>query len=263
MNNLFFRLLCWLLPSLAIATPLQDRALNPQKVRELASALGIAPDADLVTETQARWLRKSGTERWEMEQLPEEKQTLVLNWAKQNGLLKEWRPSSTTYETALLLGATTSAMQMRLNFLSKLWNEGVRFQKIVWLTGERPLDPKVDGLTSETGTESGAARLIWERSALPEEMKKLPTLFIAVPMKENGQRPVTQDTIEAWLKTEPNCEKALFVSNQPFCSYQFAVIASRLPPELLFDVVGPEAKNPSAAAILDSVARELYSQKPK
>src|SRR6185295_17520584 len=99
-------------------------------------------------------------------------------------------------------------------------------------------------------------------ASLPKEMRNLSVLFIAVPMKEEGsslKRPNTEDTVVAWLKADSRPRKALFVSDQPFCGYQFAVIKTCLPMSFQFDVVGEgvnSTSHPAAAAIiLDSIAR--------
>ena len=201
-----------------------------------------------------------------MSELAPDQRAFVLNWAREQELFADWLPSSDSYDKALILGASTSRMQMRLDYLKKLWNQGVRFQEIVWLTGDRPLDARIDGLAGRCQNESEAAHIIQEESELPDDMRQLPITFIAVPMKGEGpvrQRPNTADTIIAWLQTSPSPCRALFVSDQPFCGYQFATVKSVLPDIFLFDLVGPGVDpygHPAAAAItLDSIARWIYS----
>jgi hypothetical protein len=153
-------------------------------------------------------------------------------------------------------------MTKRLNHLKQLWNKDVRFREIVWLTGERPLDPRVDQLTDRCSTESAAAHIIWEEADLPEEMRALPVLFVEVPMKPFCKRPNTADTLVAWLEIEPEPCRALFVASQPFCGYQFAIAKTVLPEAFLFDLAGEGAEptsHPASAAItLDCVARWIY-----
>ena len=66
------------------------------------------------------------------------------------------------------------------------------------------------------------------------------------------------------MNLNPEPCKALFVSDQPFCGYQFAVIKATLPQTFLFDVVGEGVDptiHPLAAAItLDSIARWIYQE---
>jgi len=243
--------------------PIQERRLDPEAVSELAAAFDISPQADLVTETQKRWLRKAGQERWEIAELSPALRKYVLDWAKNQGLFDAWKPRYQQYDKALILGATTSRMQMRLDYLKELWNEGVRFKEIVWLTGDRPLDKRVDGLIDVCKNESEAAHILWESADLPEEMRACAVKFIAVPMKQE-KRPNTEDTLLAWLEDSPEPCRALFVSDQPFCGYQFAVVKAVLPLKFEFELVGPGVdpmSHPSAAAItLDSIARWIYQE---
>ncbi|MES2121912.1 MAG: hypothetical protein V4492_03935 [Chlamydiota bacterium] len=251
------------LTRLCISAPLQDRTLDPQELLILGSALGIAEGSDFIAETQKRWLRPSGQERWEMDELSAEQRAFVLEWGKEHGLFAQWQPSLSSYDTALILGATTCRMQMRLDYLKELWNDGVRFEQIVWLTGDRPLDKRIDRQLDGCATESDAARSIWQITELPEEMRQLPVVFVAVPMFP-GRRPNTEDTIIAWLETQTATRTALFVSDQPFCGYQFAVVNSILPDAISFDLIGrgvdPHGHPAAAAITLDSIARWIYQE---
>ncbi len=246
-----------------IGAPLQERTLDPQELSHLGSVLGIAEGSDFISETQKRWLRPSGQERWEMSELSAEQRAFVLEWGKQHDLFAEWKPTLSSYDAALVLGATTCRMQMRLDYLKELCNEGVRFGEIVWLTGERPLDHRIDRPLEGCATESDAARFIWQTTDLPEEMRQLPVLFVAVPMFES-RRPNTEDTIVAWLEMQPLAHTALFVSDQPFCGYQFAVVNSILPDAISFDLIGrgvdPHGHPAAAAITLDSIARWIYQE---
>lgn len=260
---LFIFCLC----SLGFGSPIQDRKIDPNALAELALGLNISKNADIIEETQRHWLRIPGRERWEIAELSPHQRSFVLNWATEQGIFAPWKPCYKTYDKALILGAATSQMQLRLDYLKQLWEDGVRFDEVVWLTGDRPLDIRVDGLTDRCSNESEAARILWEETDLPEEMRALSVVFIAVPMKIEGtslKRPNTKDTIVAWLNTTPQACSALFISNQPFCGYQFAVIKASLPNMFLFDLAGQGAdptKHPAAAAItLDSIARWIYQE---
>lgn len=82
-----------------------------------------------------------------MQELTKEEREFVLAWAEKEGIYKEWEPLLREYDKAFILGATTGKMRTRLQYLKKLWDKGIRFEEIVWLTGERPLDAKIDQLT--------------------------------------------------------------------------------------------------------------------
>jgi len=264
-KGLFLLAIC--LCSFTFAAPIQDHQIDPTALSHLASALSLPQDANIIAETQKRWLRNPSQERWEIAELSPDQRLFVLNWATEQGLFAPWKPLYKDYDKALILGATTSRMQMRLDYLKQLWEEGMRFNEIVWLTGDRPLDNRVDSLTDRCSKESEAAHILWEEADLPEGMRSLPVVFVAAPMKVEGsslKRPNTEDTIIAWLKIMPEPCTVLFVSDQPFCGYQFAVVKANLPDTFLFDLVGQGAdptSHPAAAAItLDSIARWIYQE---
>jgi hypothetical protein len=250
--------------TLSFAAPIHDHTLDPIALRSLATALGIPEDADLVEQTQKSWLRSPTQERWEMAELSPFQKQLVQQWATENGLYEAWTPSLKSYDVALILGATTERMQTRLEYLIKMWKEGIRFNEIVWLTGERPLDSRVDHLSDVCATESSASYILWEKADLPEEMRNLFVTFMNVPMN-GSKRPNTEDTLRSWLRFCPKPYTCLFVSDQPFCGYQFATIKANLPTAFPFDVIGKAAdpdSHPSAAAItLDTLARWIYTER--
>lgn len=263
----WFILLALCAHSFNFSIPIQDRKLDPIALVSLFSALGLPADEDLATALQRHWLRKPGQERWDLKELPYDQKFFVLNWARQQGMFDEWTPSIRIYDKALILGATTSSMQKRLNYLVHLWEEGVRFSEVVWLTGDRPLNKNVDSLFERCHTESEAAHILWEETKLPNDMHHLPVVFIASPMKKEGlllERPHTADTLISWLNTHPDPCKTLFISHQPFCGAQFAAIKTTLPDAIVFDLAGPGtdlSKNPRASSItLDSIACWIYQE---
>jgi hypothetical protein len=257
--NFFFLSIIFIWAAL-FSEPLVDRSLNSEAILELANYFGISQKEDLVLETQKKWLRKPGKERWEIEKLSQKDQEFVINWAKKEGFFDEIRPSIQLYDKALILGATTKRMQIRLNYLKKLFQEGVRFSEIVWLTGERKLDSRVDEFTDLCETEFDAAKLLWEKEDIPNEMKNLPVLFISAPQK-NGARPNTKDTLDKWLQEMQDPSTVLFISSQPYCEYQFNVIRETLRDNILFDIACPSVLEVEAENILDSVARSIWMKK--
>jgi len=244
--------------SSCFATPIVERSVGKEALSEILGFFGITQE-NMIAETQKKWLRSSGKERWEMNEISQKE--FVLNWAEKSGIYSSWKPESSSYDKALILGATTGVMEGRLRFLVDLWNEGIRFDEIVWLTGERPLDKTIDGLLELATNESEAARVIWKKVDLPKEMRTISVVFVEEPMK-GLKRPNTKDTIDAWVGSGVKPCKALVVSSQPFCGYQYGIVDRYLPEEFLFEVVGPgvdSRAHPAAAAItLDSMARWLY-----
>lgn len=267
MKKFAFLLLTLFTFSFLSSAPIVDRNLDKAALNELTTSLGIPENSDLIDETQKRWLR-GNRERWELPELSSKERELVLAWAEKQDLFEPWTPYHNYYDKACILGATTPRMKARLDYLKKLWEEGIRFNEVVWLVGERPLDARVDGLMdlTKTKTEVEAAKILWEETDLPDSMRHLSVVFASAPMKNiKGvlKRPTTGDTLTTWLNTNPGACTALFVSDQPYCGYQFEVVKTHLPDSIFFDVVGEGVnfnQSPSAAKTLDTLARWLYQE---
>lgn len=261
-KKFFLFLFCFL--SSIFALPLQERSIDPEALSQLALDLGIPQDADLIHETQKQWLRKLDKERWDLIEIPFNQRLFVLKWAEEQGFFLPWYPLFKEYEKVVIFGATTSQMQKRLDFLLNLWKEGYRFKEVVWLTGDRPLNKNADSYLNRCQNESEAAHIIWEEADLPERLRQISVLFVATPMRSQEKRPNTEDTIITWLKRDPEPCRVLFISSQPFCGYQFAVLKSTLPESFLFDLAGdgfdPIDKPSAAALLLDSIARWIYQE---
>ena len=108
-----------------------------------------------------------------------------------------------------------------------------------------------------------AAKLIVDQTSLPDENIRSQISFIDTPMQptNNGKlrRPNTQDTILAWLKTEPQIKTVLSLSSNPYCGYQHAVITQLLPKAWNIETIGkaPE-RNETIEIYFDTLARALY-----
>lgn len=249
--------------NVAFGSSVPERKLNPEALKILFEYFGIDQQNPL-GDTQKKWLRKPGQERWQVPELPDEQRNFVLQWAAEQGFFAPLKPTKMEYDKALILGATTARMEKRLNYLTKLWSEGVRFKEIVWLNGERPLDPSAERVPENCKTEADVAKWIWKEAELPEGMKVLPVVFVVSPKTSFKPRPTTDDTIQDWLKTSPNPCACLFISDQPFCGYQFAMVKALLPlgfqPDIAGDGADP-AKNPKAGAnTLETIAQWIYAE---
>jgi hypothetical protein len=219
--------------------------------------------ASIVQATQKKWLRPYGKERWETPEVAEEKRAKIVELAEKLGFISEIAPIRKKSATCLIHGGTVSRMQLRISYLGALWEEGVRFDRLIFLTGGRPLDPAIEG--DDCLLESQAARRLWQEALLPPALKSFPLTFIDVPMKVSegrAKRPTTADTLIAWLSTQPQVGPALFISSQPFCLYQHLVAKTHLPSSFEPETVGlgGEMETQHGGIILDSIARWLFEQ---
>ncbi len=224
----------------------------------------------MVEATQKKWLRPQGKERWDIKELYSPKEVNKIRLLSEGMcFFQEVLPTEKFYDYALVLGATFSSVQDRFSFLIKLWKMGVRFRELVFLAGERPLDPRIEPASIFFETEKAPKnetemmQYVYDHWEMPKEMKGLPFQIVSVPFDvKKGHRPSTGDTIQAWMDLSPKPGKCLFVSNQPYCLYQNLVVKNYLPKSFHFETVGLSVSSLdiSGSVLLDTVARCLYQE---
>ena len=225
-----------------------------------------------------QWGRKSGQERWELKDvnLPLEKHRQVMTLLDQLQLLQAWRPKHNHYHYGILPGATLPSMKSRLDWMAQLWREGVRFQSLVVLTGQRILTPAIDHFSEIMAAiapnadvdfndptvypmhETEAARLLLHYYPYPEGMEKVPVTFVDSPRQWRGygwERSHTGDTVDEWMKHNPKPGKTLVISNQPSAHYQEAVFLRVLPANFEMELSAPAlAPDIPLSVLLDAVS---------
>jgi hypothetical protein len=224
--------------------------------------------ASIVDATQKSWIRPAGKERWEIDSTQFVSSDEVWKLIDDLQLRAEVKPAQTQYDYVLLMGATAMRMQLRLRYFEQLVAQGIAFEKLVILVGQRALtDEEKEFLKqnyniSDVQTESDAARVIVQNLS-DTIQKKLQ--FISVPMLADGKggmrRPTTADTVNAWLETIVQPGSCLAISNQPFVAYQHSVIRGLLPQTCTLETVGQGSTTDTRIGVyLDSVARILYQE---
>lgn len=265
-----------------------DSAQNiviPDALNNIFKELGIERSEKippLIAAVQSKWLRKSGQERWQMPVITIEHQTELSSNFRELGLIDEIYPLSKQYNYALVLGCSVPKVKLRLAHLVKLWNEGIRFKQIVFLTADRALDPSYEGKeailydmpealplnASATTkhlpkTESEAMAFYYQNCSLPAGLKALPLQVVTAQTNKNAlgikHRPNTGDTVVSWFKYKPRPGKVLAISSQPYVGYQFSILRHILPPSFDLEVVGEKVSSKVNPAIfLDTIARWMF-----
>lgn len=292
-QKLFFILFFMGCPmSQTLSSPLDT---PPPDLLKLLAILGIQHDGTLVginKITQEKFLRKPGQERWEMEEVYEDKRFLILPLLEKLGVIYAIFPSSQHYDTIIIHGAVVETMRQRLRFLDTLWSHGIRGEEIVFLTGERPLDPILENeekvfnqefsaIPFRSGwcrknltpsTEADIAPLVWDQVISQPDLRKKTAHFVRAPMKYDpttGQshRPSTKDTVLAWLATSPKMGRILAISNNPYIPYQHQAMLNILEQEgvlkkgVTLETVGSGANSDTLIAVhLDNLARWIYAR---
>ncbi len=176
-------------------------------------------------------------------------------------------------------------MRNRLSYLIKLWESRIRFDSIIVLTGQRPLYKTIENselLLNDPlhlvkfkqnwnfqgqlpSTETDMIKFIFNQTETPQAWNSIPLIFVDTPLQkaESGEirRPNTQDTVNEWLKQNPQPTSILAISNQPVIGYQDAVLRRSFPPDFKIETVGDrDSKNRGISTILDSLARWIYNE---
>jgi hypothetical protein len=236
----------------------------------------------ILKETQKEWLRKPMEERWEMKvgQYESEREAFMRAF-EALGYVKGHDPKYKSYTGAVVMGATLPRVLKRLNYLLKLLKQGIRIEKIYFLSGQRPLDPKVDILppgtlvahdTSSHQTEVEMMVWVYNQMDFAPYLGDAQPIIIDSSMKMNADgvfvRPITDDTIEELRKTQPMKKgRYLVISNWPYATYQGKVFKSKFDilqkdkkPMYAIETVGEDAVPSLPIEIyLDTIARDIYA----
>lgn len=218
-------------------------------------------------------------ERWEeqdgrFEMLKEKVTPFLKEW----GFLGAVHAQQKLYDGAVIYGALATTVRDRLHFLAQEWENGVRFSKVYFWTGGRPLEPKLESeevLLSGAGselkirkdwvrpavlptTECEMAQLVWEQLELPNGMREsVEPIFVNVPMGKT--RPTTDDTAVLFFKMNPIKGNYLVVSNAQYRMRQGLVANNLAPTGYYFEAIGSAAKEDARMAIIvDEVARYIF-----
>ncbi|KEQ19303.1 hypothetical protein [Endozoicomonas numazuensis] len=232
-------------------------ALSQQQLDTLSALLSVTDTPhektfDSMVNATQKWRRRADQERWEVAdlKLTDEQKNKVMEHLEALGLIKEMKPDKKHFDYALVLGGTAPRMKSRFQHLVKLWNEGVRFDQIIFLSGQRPTQDDIDQtdtLVSEVigkdapddkkrkarpATEKEAAEMVYMSTKMPDAMKHIKIDFFSTDrfwLVDRWQRGNTRDSIKNWVASHPKPGSAVIVSNQPHLLYQQEVIRQELP----------------------------------
>lgn len=244
--------------------------------------------AEIVQKTQKNWIKvlqgKNGKERVDMLDSQDEVKIResVEAIAREIGLFDARKPALRHYTYAVCHGAFLDGVKGRVAELVEAWNDGIRFDSLVFLTGERYLrKEEQDALSKLIVTESFASgtpyeteydmcKLVWERVQVPEEMRNAlagKVVFVNAKRPEGQERPNTKDTITTWLaEYHPQPGTVLAFSYPMIWTYQQVAGAQILGKEYPLDTCAKaateemlQAQKPRIVSLVhDTVAKVLY-----
>lgn len=244
---------------------------------------GIQHDGTLrgvVYETQRRWIRPPNDRQWFDGAQPVGDNADLYPLLQRIGVFREDPPSQTQYRYAVVLGSRLFEVHKRLTYLVELWKSGVRFERIVLLTGARPVDPVRENVAAFFGgklnrcegencfeqpeTEARLVLLVFGQLDVPAGMRKIPLTLIDAPMTvAGGERvePNIADMLMEWVVRDPAPGRCLLVSSQPYVAYHDTLARSIMPREFEIETVGKGGGTQLPAELhLHYLARWLYAQ---
>lgn len=244
-------------------TTLIQGSSNPEQTLEVVNQV-----------CQEYLLRKKRSERWDIQdnEFLRQNHSEIFKKLRQLGFVDEIKPSLDNYEHGFLLGALEPTVKQRREYLERLVATGEikSISDYALLGGQRPLiaDKEPSAALDKIDTELDMMVHDWESNST----LKRRYLRVDAPMRKDGSRPNTQDTIEKYLKYKNiqaeikanggKLKPSIVVSNQPYVKRQHLVIEASLPQGSVVHTIGSRAnKNIEIGVLLDEVARFVYQTK--
>jgi len=238
------------------------------KLKELFRLVGLKTEDNfqsMVTGAQETWKRPVGVERWQLKEKFADKRDLLVPLFRELGFIDAVHAKEKFYEYACVHGASIQGVKSRLDWLVSEFKRGVRFNKIIVLSGVRKLDeehemPLIlkdihDGEKVPTNETEMIAWLI-PHIDMPIELREIP--IVMVNALASDTRAHTGDTVIKWMNDNPTKGSILAFSSQPYVSYQDMSMRNRLAPGFTLETIGDKAGDVMNAVYLDNVARLLF-----
>lgn len=244
-----------------------------QLLQEIFKITEIDGVDDLKTATKQsnfRWIRPRGLERWHLYSILDESQRAKLTKKiKHSAVAKAKMPTKKHYYAAAVFGATTARVKTRIDFLLRLAKLGITFEKIYLLGSTRDLntgpeaDQQMAGVLKAHGipmTEMAMMEYLWNQAQKPNSLKTLPVISSSSGQLPDGTRANTDDNLIDMAKNIDDIKgkNILFISNNPYICYQDAV-AKRILQSYgaTIETVGDAMSAESMENVLDTIARCL------
>ena len=276
MSKLMVTLFFALLTSFGHATVFKETGAPKESLLGILDALYMPHKDENISifEAVCPFLRKTGLERKDLKEreLSYEQKTKLIAAFEDLGFVKEVRPEIRQVDDLYVFGSLAPELKLRLEYLVTLWNRGLRFERLIFLTGERLRDASESdrqiffshkrGVRREVCTECDIMVAIWEQIDKPEELEAICPLVINAPRAAGESRPNTVTTAEELIKSYGPLEGSwIAITNQPYVPYQEAVLKRLFPKTYVGAVVGPRSVHNILCSIyLDTLARTVHNE---
>jgi hypothetical protein len=228
-------------PEQAIAKIVNDQGKPSERLLELLELHKIIHNGTLkniVETTQKAFhiLHPSGRpkKRWEINHAAEDakfsniQKDQTLSILSEFGLFSEFMPTEKHFDYVFFHGSTLHDALLRQQALLKAWQQGMRFDKMIVLSGPRLVEQH-EKSNGRYGTELEMMQYLWTNAVLPAGMEHIDYTWINSPDRigPNGA-PVwanTRDSFESWYDSNQPVPtgSCLGVSNAPFTLRQHII----------------------------------------
>jgi hypothetical protein len=238
---------------------------------EATKTIGVENLESAVKQSNFKWIRPKGFELWDVYSLFDDAQRAKLTEiVKNSSLAKAKMPTKKHYDAVVVFGATTARVRDRIAFLMKLHQQGITWNKVYLLGSTRNLkigndsDKEMAKILETKGalaTEMAMVNEIWQQTPKPDSFKDIPNISIQSGQRPDGSRASAEDTLREMTKEfgDVNGKEFLFISNNPYISYQDAVAKKVLGQLGVVIETAGEAMTTTTTMenVLDTVARCL------
>jgi hypothetical protein len=240
---------------------LQNRMPHPalRKIFKLIDLPSEGSFDELVEQAQTHLLRTKKTERWEaIGQFPyEPHKEELLTYLDELGFIKDQPPAISIYDYIIIFVFVSIDVKSHIEYIAPFILENkITAKQVVILTSELPIPAE---LKKPYATEAEMMHAIVGNSVLA----RYPISSVSVPMlfrNNKVQRPTTDDTVIAWLDTQPMPGYCLAVSAQPFIYRQTCILKTLLPEAFKCFPTGPASPEISLKIYMDELARAMYQE---
>lgn len=214
------------------------------------------PTLEQITKSSPQeWIQKG--DRWTFKDRFEDQRDEIYPVLDSMGMFETKWANEKHYDYALVLGALHGAVEMRIHHIVEEWKRGIRFDNVVFLTGQRPLHLEKEKEFLFLKNETAMMVHVWETTEMPPELRAIPLTIVDAPSLPLRGRPTTESTVYAWLELSPKPGSILMVSSQPYIRYQRAVL-NTLIPSFEIEGVGREGERTLPISILlDTLGKEI------
>lgn len=230
---------------------------------------------NIIKQTSFKWLRPKFMERWHSYCLLDRGQKRELAKLIKNSVFyKEKLPKRKHYDALFLCCGLCCNMQKRIDFLIKLHNQGITFDKIYLLGTTHHLrnghdeEKKLVPILNQKNinlNEMAMAEYLWQQTPMPDSLRLIPVESFKAVRHSDG----FSSKMHCALKVMVNSIKItkgksfLFVTNNPYICMHDAIAKNALAPyEVNVETVGAAMESEQLEVVLGRIARCLYNLQP-